>query len=200
MIALAPQIVSAWEVTKDKHTAEIVCGGINLAFDATPLAEAPVMVLLRPAADLPEPTSLTAREARIVALLRHGLTDREVACRAGLSERVVRSLITGLLRKTGARRRSALAALRVGLVAAGSEHHAKAPWENFDEVVKRSGLSWRQQEVAALVLRGLSNVQIAACLHLSPITVGSNLTKIYKKTGTATRSELMALLAGTGAE
>jgi DNA-binding CsgD family transcriptional regulator len=55
-------------------------------------------------------------------------------------------------------------------------------------------LSGREREVAALLTQGLSYAQIAKELYLSRSTVAFHLSKIYAKTGTSSRHELIELV------
>jgi DNA-binding CsgD family transcriptional regulator len=57
-------------------------------------------------------------------------------------------------------------------------------------------LSAREREVAALMLLGNSDADIAAQLFISTRTVGSHVTHIFKKTGVHSRAELAARAAG----
>jgi DNA-binding CsgD family transcriptional regulator len=54
-------------------------------------------------------------------------------------------------------------------------------------------LSATEREIVALVRVGRTNREIAAALHLSPKTVEWNLTRIYRKVGVRSRTELAAL-------
>jgi DNA-binding CsgD family transcriptional regulator len=53
-------------------------------------------------------------------------------------------------------------------------------------------LTRREQEVAALVARGLSNRQIASEFHLSERTVENHVSKILRKLGLASRAQVAA--------
>jgi DNA-binding CsgD family transcriptional regulator len=56
------------------------------------------------------------------------------------------------------------------------------------------GLSPREREVARLLVRGLSNEEIARALHITRYTVKDHVKAIYAKLGVTTRHELSAKL------
>jgi DNA-binding CsgD family transcriptional regulator len=60
----------------------------------------------------------------------------------------------------------------------------------------RHALTPREREVAALVTRGLSNVEIAERLALSAKGVEKHLSAIHRKTGVPSRARLVAYLLG----
>lgn len=51
-------------------------------------------------------------------------------------------------------------------------------------------LTGREAAVAALTARGLVNKEVAGHLGVTPATVKNHLTRIYRRTGTANRTEL----------
>jgi DNA-binding CsgD family transcriptional regulator len=59
----------------------------------------------------------------------------------------------------------------------------------------RSSLSATEAQIAELVGAGRSNHEVAAALHLSPKTVEWNLSKIYRKLGVHSRTEMAAKLS-----
>lgn len=65
-------------------------------------------------ADLVARFDLTRSEASIVALVAHGLANKEVGEEMGISVETVRSHLASAFRKTGARNRAGLAALAYG--------------------------------------------------------------------------------------
>jgi DNA-binding CsgD family transcriptional regulator len=56
----------------------------------------------------------------------------------------------------------------------------------------REGLSGTEAEIVALVVAGRSNKEIALALHLSTKTVEWNLSKVYRRLGVRSRTELAA--------
>jgi ATP/maltotriose-dependent transcriptional regulator MalT len=55
------------------------------------------------------------------------------------------------------------------------------------------GLSATETEIVELVIAGRSNKEVAQALHLSPKTVEWNLSKVYRKLGVHSRTELAAV-------
>ncbi|WP_285568014.1 LuxR family transcriptional regulator [Streptomyces sp. RTGN2] len=58
-----------------------------------------------------------------------------------------------------------------------------------------ASLTVREREVAELVAEGLTNQAIATRLYLSPRTVETHLSRVFRKTNVATRAGLAALMA-----
>ena len=63
-----------------------------------------------------------------------------------------------------------------------------------DEPPAERVLSDREQEVARLVLDGLTHKEVGAQLYISPKTVEHHVAKIRQKLGATTRAEMMAAL------
>ena len=61
-----------------------------------------------------------------------------------------------------------------------------------------SSLTLTEQQVAGFVAEGSSNREIAQRLHLSVKTVEGTLTRIYRKTGVRSRTQLAAMVLGHG--
>lgn len=57
---------------------------------------------------------------------------------------------------------------------------------------ERLGLTAREADVFASIARGKTNGQIAAELHVSPLTVKTHLQNIYRKLGAGSRTEALA--------
>jgi len=71
-----------------------------------------------------------------------------------------------------------------------------------DRTQERAGpgqLTRREQDVAALVARGLSNSQIAAALVISPRTVETHVQHIMDKLGCSSRAQIAAWSTALGA-
>ena len=82
----------------------------------------------------------------------------------------------------------------------GSALPRRCPDAVLPELAAR-GVTRREADVLALLARGLTNRDIAACLHLSPRTVEKHVERLLAKTATARRTELAALmtrLSGAG--
>ena len=62
----------------------------------------------------------------------------------------------------------------------------------------QDGLSATETEIVELVVAGHSNKEVAQALHLSPKTVEWNLSKVYRKLGVHSRTELAARLGDPG--
>jgi DNA-binding CsgD family transcriptional regulator len=76
------------------------------------------------------------------------------------------------------------------VVSPGTAKHTAA-------VAASYGLTVREQEVAALAVKGLANKEIAVALKLSPFTVKLHLGNIYKKTHVESRTELASRFLGS---
>jgi DNA-binding CsgD family transcriptional regulator len=69
---------------------------------------------------------------------------------------------------------------------------------SLDHVAKLYGLTKREIDVLALVLRGLSGAKIAEQLFISEGTVGDHMKNLFRKTKTNRRSALVASIFYAG--
>jgi len=67
---------------------------------------------------------------------------------------------------------------------------------SIHEKDSESELSNREMEVARLVAEGLTNIEIAEVLFISPRTVSTHLEKVYRKLGINSRASLVKYLMG----
>jgi DNA-binding CsgD family transcriptional regulator len=65
----------------------------------------------------------------------------------------------------------------------------------FEAWADHAGLSVKQRAVAALVVRGLRNPEIAAVLAISPHTVRNQLAAVFRKADVSTRAELVYIVS-----
>ena len=64
----------------------------------------------------------------------------------------------------------------------------------MDRERPKPNLTEREKEVLRLVCDGLTNAEIAACLHVSRETVKSELNRIFRKIGVGNRTQAAVLL------
>lgn len=63
--------------------------------------------------------------------------------------------------------------------------------DHWQAIVKEMGLSARQAEIVELVARGASLREISSALEISISTIRTQQERIFDKTGTNTRGELL---------
>ena len=106
-----------------------------------------------------------------------------------------------ILRRTGKKRaaREALAEAARTLESAGSQAWAERAGAELERIsgrrMRTGSLTPTERQIARLVAAGESNHAVARALSLSPKTVEWNLTKIYRKLGVRSRTELAAKVA-----
>ncbi len=104
-------------------------------------------------------------------------------------------------RRRGAAAREAVRAAAAEFTAIGAKPWARLANEELDRLGARpqpaprvGALSDAEAELAALVAQGVSNREAAARLFVSVKTVEARLTRIYRKLGVLSRSQLVVLL------
>jgi len=129
--------------------------------------------------------SLSPREHQALALAAQGLANKVIACELGVTVSTVSVYLVKAGRKLGVR----------GRVASIQAFHS-----TFDgEPALPSALSTSERAVAALVLRGASNAQIASTRATSSRTIANQVASIYRKLGVRSRGEFAARFVGAGA-
>jgi DNA-binding CsgD family transcriptional regulator len=113
---------------------------------------------------------------------------RPVAAREPLHEALV------LFESLGARPWAARA--RAELAASGVKHQRATYW--FDRHNGLQELSPQELQVARIAGRGQNNVEVAAALFVSRKTVEAHLTRVYRKLGIRSRTELARILLANG--
>jgi len=77
---------------------------------------------------------------------------------------------------------------RIKEIVEGGPHRPVAE-SGISELLEQHGLTSRQMDILIQLARGNSNKKIAEKLHISPETVKSHLSSVYKQLGLSTRSE-----------
>jgi DNA-binding CsgD family transcriptional regulator len=130
------------------------------------------------------------------ALNEHGMQDRPL-------DRARTLLAYGTLHRRGRRKARARELLESALElfdAAGAAQWAERSRVEIGRIGGRratsaGALSATESEIARLVVAGRTNREVAAALHLSERTVEWNLSKLYRKLGVRSRTELARALS-----
>jgi DNA-binding NarL/FixJ family response regulator len=118
-------------------------------------------------------------------------------------ERARTLLALGLVQRRAKRKRAAREALEQAL--ATFEQLGARLWAEKAraELARISGrpaatgeLTETERRIAALAAEGLSNKEIASALFVTPKTVGTQLSRIYRKVGVHSRTELARHISG----
>jgi ATP/maltotriose-dependent transcriptional regulator MalT len=149
---------------------------------------------------------------RAMLLAGHGDIDAaSVAAEAAMAhhdrlpmpfERARTQLLVGQLQRRQRRRDAASATLREALATfedLGVPLWAKRACAELNRASgtrTRAELTASEQRVAELAATGVTNREVAAALFISPKTVETNLTHIYRKLGIRSRAELGRLMSG----
>jgi DNA-binding CsgD family transcriptional regulator len=113
---------------------------------------------------------------------------RSVAARKPLYEALI------LFESLGARPWAARA--RAELAASGVKHYRGANWVSRNNGLQ--DLSSQELQVARIAGRGQNNAEVAASLFVSRKTVEAHLTRVYRKLGIRSRTELARILLANG--
>lgn len=105
---------------------------------------------------------LTAREWEVLAWIGRGHSCRRIAARLGIAPHTVRKHRCNILRKLGLHSTAQLVAFAISTL---------QPYVGKRGRAAPSGLSAREQQVVALIAKGLTSKEIARHLGISPATV-----------------------------
>ena len=164
--------------------------------------EAPAMMRL------PWPAAAAARAAGLLSAAEGDLqrAERELEKAVSIGERLGwplelgRSLLAlGTVQRQARKKQVARATLERAVVVfsrLGANPWAERARRELGRIggrkSARDGLSTTESEIVELVVAGRSNKEVAQALHLSPKTVEWNLSKVYRKLGVHSRTELAA--------
>jgi DNA-binding NarL/FixJ family response regulator len=153
--------------------------------------------------EIRDPRALTPSERSMVKYLALGATNKDIMYALGLPAGTVSASVTQILRKLRVKRRVDLAVVadptrmshldvpldggELGVLAVDARPRGEAA----------AALSPAELEVAALVVRGLSNDEIASERQVSLRTIANQLRSIYDKLHITSRSQLARAMTST---
>ncbi len=151
----------------------------------------------RNAPSMKDPRALTPRERVVFQYASRSATNKEIAFALGLAESTVESAVSGVLRKLRCRRRSDL--LAFAHVEEALHAEVAVAGERIDVLALPGGvrgpladkLTEAERAVAAGLVEGKSNLEIARARGTSPRTVANQIRGIFEKLGVRGRSELV---------
>jgi ATP/maltotriose-dependent transcriptional regulator MalT len=161
---------------------------------------------LRPLADRCRGLVLAARgeHERAIDALRSAAAEPDPPQGANRLELARTVLALGAVQRRAQHRRAARATLEQAVAAFAQlgadlwEENARAELRRIGgRTASQSNLSETERRIVELVVAGRRNREVAAELSLSANTVAWNLSKIYRKLGVSSRTELAARVAAT---
>ena len=149
----------------------------------------------------PDPRGLTSKERQVAEFTGLGRSTKEVAYTLGVSSSAVTNCTARAQEKLGLKSRTELAAFfapngiraRLAEVALDGERLLVGAYPLIDEV-STAKLTGAERSVAALVLAGSTNRDIAHRRETSESTVANQVQSIFQKLGARSRGELAARL------
>jgi DNA-binding NarL/FixJ family response regulator len=149
-----------------------------------------------------DPRALTPRERIVLHYASRGASNKEVAFALGLAESTIAAAVSRIVRKLGCRRRSDLPAF--ARVEQAERGEMAVAGERIDLLVLPGGgrsaladeLTDAERAVAAAVVEGKSNLEIARARGRSPRTVANQIRGIFEKLKLRGRSQLVKALTG----
>lgn len=159
------------------------------------------IVACRNGLDGPDPRALSDRERPVAQLAALGRSNKQIAEKLGLSHTTVATHLGGALRKLGLRGRAHLCSSWAEITSnetrrvevLGEPYRLEAVSSPLRRPAWLKELSEGERGVALLVLKGLTNEEIARARRVSTHTVMNQLSSIFRKVGVRSRAELSAL-------
>jgi len=121
--------------------------------------------------------ALTEREVQVLSLIATGSTRETAAAELGLAPATVRRHATRIFAVLGARNAAHAVAIA---------HHAGV-FGSCRTMPVDGPVTWRERQVLRGIAAGLTAAQLGRVLVLSPETVKSHLSRVYRKLGVCTR-------------
>jgi DNA-binding CsgD family transcriptional regulator len=120
---------------------------------------------------------LTEREVQVLSLIATGSTRETAAAELGLAPATVRRHATRIFAVLGARNAAHAVAIahRAGVLGSRRTRAVGGP------------VTWRERQVLRGIAAGLTAAQLGRVLLLSPETVKSHLSRVYRKLGVCSR-------------
>lgn len=140
---------------------------------------------------------LTLRDQQIIEFVRQGRINKEIAYQLHLSESTVKVYMHLICRKLGVPNRTAIAVhateqilKQAGVPATDIAFPGTAVRPDGPPRTVRRPLSARQLQLAALVVQGKKNEEIAQTLQLAKSSVKEYLSRLYRKVNAGSRTQL----------
>ncbi len=153
----------------------------------------------------PDPRGLSERESQVAAFVGLGHSSKQIAYALGLSTATITTHASHAAAKLGLRNRAQLASFfsprgvraRLAEVAIAEDRFLVGASAKLDEA-RLAALTPSEREVAALLITGSSNADIARRRGASERTVANQARAIYRKLSVGSRVELAAALDAAG--
>lgn len=129
-----------------------------------------------------EVSALTPRQQAVLAGVREGASNSEIAEQLGVSVETVRDQLKAIREKAGPRR-------RIAWIAEGVDP-ATVDLSRFD-------LNLREEQVVRLILEGLTNREIGCRLYLATETVKGNVRSALRKLGARNRYDAVYMVVAS---
>jgi DNA-binding NarL/FixJ family response regulator len=134
---------------------------------------------------------LSPRQQQVCRLVAQAKMNKEIAAELGLSDGTVKEYLAIIMRRTGARNRMELALRWWTQHASARDTGGRS--DNMlkgEEVLAGKPLTRREEQVCALISRGMLTKEIACQLHLAPSSITQYTARSMRKLNVGNRVEL----------